>query len=76
VFNHISQKIYENRKNDYKEKNSAIENSIKELEYKKNSIVSNIEKVINFPDLLEAQNKELHGIKKEITILSLKKEDK
>jgi len=76
VFNFISEKIYNGRKFESLEENKDIENSITQLETKKDFIASNVSKLINFPDLLEAQNKEIQEIKKSITSLHLKKKDK
>jgi hypothetical protein len=72
VFNVISERIYNNRKDDYKSHNEDIAKNIKELEDKKSLIASNISKVIDFPDLLEVQNKELQDIKKSISSLNWK----
>ena len=73
IFDVISKEVYDNRKSIYSEKNEIILRNIKELESKKDFIVWNIQNLINYPDLLEAQNQELQNINQKIKELSYKK---
>lgn len=66
IFDVISQEVYESRKSTYSERNEVISKNINELESKKDFIVGNIQNLINYPDLLEAQNQELQNIKQKI----------
>lgn len=73
IFDVLSKEVYDNRKSIYSEKNEIILRNIKELESKKDFIVWNIQNLINYPDLLEAQNQELQNINQKIKELSYKK---
>ena len=73
IFDVISQEVYESRKSTYSERNEIISKNIKELESKKDFIVWNIQNLINYPDLLEAQNQELQNINQQIKELDYKK---
>jgi hypothetical protein len=48
---------------------------LKELELQEKNIVANIYKIINFPELLESQNKELENIKSEKYKIDLKRKN-
>lgn len=74
LFNHISKEVFEDRKNINIDDRKQVLQNIKELESKKDLILTNIQKFINYPDLLEAQNQELLKIKEEINQLEIKKE--
>jgi hypothetical protein len=76
LFNFISEKVYESRKNEGIEKNNYILNNIKELKEKEQFILSGVSKLINYPDLLEDQNNKLQEIKAEINKLKRKQKEK
>lgn len=66
IFGEISENIFEIRKNEMLKKNELILQNVQQLETKKKHITDNIWNILNFPDLLEAQNEEVKRIKNEI----------
>ena len=67
--------MYKERKEELKNDNINFEKSLKELELQEKDIVVNINKIINFPELLESQNKELEHIKSEKYKVELKRKN-
>lgn len=65
-FYKMSESIFEVRKNEVINKNELILQNMKQLESKRKYITDNIWNILNFPDLLEAQNEEVKRIKNEI----------
>lgn len=73
LFNQISTEVYKERKVEDFEKGKLILTQIKNLEIEKKSIVGNIQNIIQYPDLIEAQNIKLQKIKEKIEILHKEK---
>ncbi|MFK7779772.1 MAG: recombinase family protein [Candidatus Gracilibacteria bacterium] len=74
LFDEISEEIYIENKEKFKENIIDYNKNLQELNKKEKSIIDSIDKVINFPILLEAKNKELEDIKSEKYKVELKKE--
>lgn len=75
MYDQISKEVYEERKIELKEDNKDYTKVLQELDNKENNIISNIDKVINFPILLDAKNKELEEIKSEKYKVELKRKN-
>lgn len=75
IFNLISKDVFEDRKKEQQKKDSLILQNIKDLEVRKESILNNIPNIINYPDILEAQNNELQKIKQTIWELQIKQKN-
>lgn len=73
IFKLISSKIYKDRKNEHNEKSILITSQIQALKAEQKSIITNIQNIIAYPDLLEAQNKKVQNIKQEIIRLEKEK---
>lgn len=76
MFQAIAEDIYANRTWSLQEDTAIYEKQIKALEQKESTILSNIEKLVNYPQILEAKNKELENIQSEKYKLELKKSEK
>ena len=76
LFNFISEKVYENIQHEDIQKNNYLSDKINELKTKKTNITSNIGNLLDYPDLLKAQNTELQTIKFEIKKLKFKQKEK
>jgi hypothetical protein len=75
MYDEISKEVFEERKIELKEDNKDYSKFLNELDNKEKKIISNIDKVINFPILLEAKNKELEDIKTEKYKIELKRKN-
>lgn len=65
LFDKIVEEVYEERKEELKDNNVNYINKLNELSKKEKEITDNIDKIINFPSILEIKNKELEIIKVE-----------
>ncbi len=65
LFDIIAKEVFEERKNELQEKELDYKKYYKELENKEKEIIDKIDKLIDFPHLLEVKNKELEKIKLE-----------
>lgn len=74
VFEEVSIKVYEKRKNEVEKEFEQFKSRKKELEIKEQEIINSIDKLINYPQLLDIKNKELENIKNEQKNLSLHSE--
>lgn len=72
LYEKVSKEVYEERKKELEEETIDYKKYLKNLIAKESEILDNIDKVINFPILLEAKNKELENIKLEKYKLELK----
>jgi len=68
--------VYENIQHEDIQKNNYLSDKINELKTKKTNITSNIGNLLDYPDLLKAQNTELQTIKFEIKKLKFKQKEK
>ncbi len=72
----ISTNIYNDRKDEHIEKSHLISKNITALKTKQSTITSNISNLLQYPDLLEAQNQELQEIKADIKKLEKEQKEK
>jgi len=75
LFEIITEEVFINRKSELADSKIIYQNNIKKLKDKKSDIINNIDKVINFPTLLEAKNKELEDIEDQIGSFESKSEN-
>ena len=71
----LLKEVYEERKQELRNDSENYDKSIKELEIQEKNIIANINKIIDFPELLESQNKELQNIKSEKLNIELKRKN-
>jgi len=74
LFDKISENVYQANINQLKGQIIDYEHNLQKLNHKEKSILESIDKVIDFPILLEAKNKELEEIKSQKYKVELKKE--
>lgn len=74
MFDKISENVYQANINQLKGQIIDYEHNLQKLNHKEKSILESIDKVIDFPILLEAKNKELEEIKSQKYKVELKKE--
>ena len=68
----IIEKVYNNRKKELEKQLIEFKENLKILQKKEENIINSLDKLIDFPHLLEIKNKELEEIKNNILILKNK----
>lgn len=64
IYEDISKEIFEEQSKEFQDNITTYKKQIQELSHKEKEIIENIDKIINFPTILESKNKELENIKK------------
>jgi hypothetical protein len=76
LYEFISKQVFEEHTNEFQNNIKTYEEQIKELNKREKEIINNIDKIINFPTILEAKNKEIEDIKIQKEKLEEKKNNK
>ena len=76
AINIITENVYKSRIDEQTQKTQLIDRKIIELKTKQSTITNNISNLLQYPDLLEAQNNELQEIKAEIIKLEIEQKDR
>ena len=63
LFEEASKEVFQEQTQNFKNNKNIYKQQIKELNNKESNILNNIDKIINFPTILEAKNKEVEEIK-------------
>lgn len=76
LYEELSKRIFNEKKTELKNNTKSYDEQLKELDKKESEILDNIDKVINYPQILEKKNKELEEIKSLKYKLELKRNEK
>jgi len=76
MYEELSKKIFQEKKIELKKYTKTYKEQLKELNKKEIEILDNIDKVIDYPQILEKKNKELEDIKTSKYKLELKRNEK
>ena len=72
LFDAVSEKVYQERKEQIKNDLVIYDEQLKTLEEKENYIISNLDNFLTYKEILEVKNKELEDIKSQKYLLTLK----
>lgn len=75
LFEKVSRDVFKDRANEIIDESIWYQNRIKQLQTEENEILNNIDKIINFPALLEKQNSKIEEIRNDVKILKEKSKE-